>query len=78
MSHLRVYPPEERFASHDVARAQIEPLDLARAHVDVVGAWQVVVVGRAKEAEAVGQHFERAVAEDRLALLRLVREPGED
>ena len=52
--------------------------DLRGADVDVVGAREVRSVGGSQEAEAVGQHFERAVAEDRLALLRLVLEHGED
>ena len=42
------------------------------------GPGEVRGVGRAQEAEAVLQHFERAVAEDRLALLRLVLEERED
>ena len=36
------------------------------------------VSGRAQEAEAVGQHFENAAAEDRLALLRLLFQQRED
>jgi hypothetical protein len=46
--------------------------------VDVVGPGEVGGVGRAQEAEAVLEHFERAVAEDGLALLRLVLEERED
>src|SRR6267378_4033152 len=61
-----------------VAGVQVEAADLRRRDVDVVGARQVRGLGRAQEAEAVGQHFERAVAEDRLALLRRVLQHGED
>src|SRR6185437_11737726 len=46
--------------------------------VDVVGPGEVRGVGRAQEAEAVLEHLEGAVAEDRLALLRLVLEESED
>jgi hypothetical protein len=48
-------------ARHGVAGVQVELADLRRRDVDVVGAGQVVVVGRAQEAEAVGQHFEHAL-----------------
>jgi hypothetical protein len=48
-----------------VAGAQAEAADLARADIDVVGARQVVGLGRAQEAEAVLQDLEHAVAEDR-------------
>jgi hypothetical protein len=47
-----------------VAGVQVEAADLARADVDVVGAGQVRGVGRAQEAEAVGQVSSDAVAED--------------
>jgi hypothetical protein len=57
---------------------QVEAADLRRADVDVVGAREVRGVGRAQEAESVGQHFEGAVAEDGFALLRLVLEHRED
>ena len=51
-----------------VAGAQAEAADLRRRDVDVVGAGQVVVVGGAQEAEAVGEGLEDAVAVD-LALV---------
>ena len=51
-------------ARDDVAGAQVEAPDLGRRDVDVVGAGQVVVVGRAQEAEAVGQDLEHALAVD--------------
>jgi hypothetical protein len=57
---------------------QVEAADLRGADVDVVGARQVGGLGRAQEAEAVGQHLQGAVAEDGLALLRLVLQHGED
>ena len=56
-------------ARHGVAGVQVELADLRRRDVDVVGAGQVVVVGRAQEAEAVGQHLEHAFREDQAALL---------
>ena len=63
---------------HGVAGLQIELADLRRRDVDVVGARQVVVVGRAQEAEAVGQHFEHAFREDEAALLGLRLQDLED
>ena len=56
-------------ARHRVAGVQVELPDLRGGDVDVVGAGQVVVVGRAQEAEAVGQRFEHALREDEAALL---------
>ncbi len=58
-------------ARHRVAGLQIEFADLGWRHVNVVGAWQVVVVRRAEKAEAVGQHFEHALREDEAALFGL-------
>ena len=57
------------FAFDGVAGVQVEAADLARAQVDVVGRRHVARVGRAQEAEAVGQHLEHAVAEHLLAAL---------
>ncbi len=56
-------------AGDRVARVQVELADLRRRHVDVVRARQVVVVGRAQEAEAVRQRLEHAFREDVAALL---------
>jgi hypothetical protein len=61
-----------------VARVQVEAADLRGRDVDVVGAGQVGGIGRTQEAEAIGQHFQGAVAEDALALLGAVLEQGED
>ena len=58
-------------ARDGVAGLQVELADLRRRDVDVVGARQVVVVGGAEEAEAVGQHLEHAFREDEAALLGL-------
>src|SRR6185312_1035960 len=52
-----------------VAGPETEAADLARAHIDVVRARQVIGFGRAQEAEAVLQHFEYAVAIDRLIIV---------
>ena len=65
-------------ARDGVAGLQVELADLRRRDVDVVGAGQVVVVGRAQEAEAVGQHLEHAFREDEAALLGLRLEDLED
>ena len=58
-------------ARHRVAGLQIELANLRGRDVDVVGAGQVVVVGRAQEPEAIGQHFQHAFREDEPALLGL-------
>ena len=65
-------------AGDGVAGAQVEAPDLGRRDVDVVGARQVVVVGRAQEAEAVGQHLEHALGEDEPVPLRLPLQDLED
>ena len=51
-------------AADGVAGLQVELADLRRRDVDVVGAGQVVVIGRAEEAVAVGQNFQHAFGED--------------
>ena len=61
-----------------VAGMQVETADLRRRNVDVVGAGEVARIGRAKEAEAVGQDFQHAFAEDAFALLRLAFQQRED
>ena len=65
-------------AADGVAGAQIETADLAGRHVDIVGAGQVVVLGSAQEAEAVGQAFQHAFAEDEAALFGLGLQDLED
>ena len=62
----------------DGAGAQAETANLARRDVDVVGAGEIVVVGAAQEAEAVGQDFERAFAEHQAVLLDPLLEDLED
>ena len=57
---------------------QAEAADLAGRDVDVVGAGEVVVVGAAEEAEAVGQDFERPLAEHQAVLLDPLLEDLED
>ena len=51
-------------AGDGVAGLEVELADLRGRDVDVVRAGQVVVVGRAQEAVAVGQDFEHAFGED--------------
>ena len=65
-------------AFHGVARAQPELADLIGREIDVVGAGEIIRLGRAEEAEAVGQHFDRAHAHDLLAILGLGLEDGEE
>ena len=65
-------------AGDGVAGAQIETADLRGRDVDVVGAGQIVVLGRAQEAEAVGQAFEHAFGEDQSALFGLRLQDLED
>ena len=51
-------------AADGVAGLQVELADLRRRNVNVVGTGQVVVIGRAEEAVAVGQDFQHAFGED--------------
>ena len=65
-------------AGDGVAGVQVEAADLRGRDVDVVRAGQVVVLGRAQEAEAVGQAFQHAFGEDQARLLGLRLEDRED
>ena len=65
-------------AGDDRAGLQAEAADLAGGDVDVVGAGQVVVVGAAQEAEAVGQDFQRPLAVHQAVLLDPLLEDLED
>ena len=57
---------------------QIEAADLRGRHINVVGAGEIGSVGRAQEAEAVGQHLQRAAAEDGFPFFRLILEQSEN
>ena len=65
-------------AGDGVAGAQVEAPDLRRRDVDVVRAGQIVVLGRAQEAEAVRQALENAFGEDQSALFGLRLQDLED
>ena len=65
-------------AGDRVAGLQVELANLRRRDVDVVRARQIVVVGRAQEAEAVRQHLEHALGEHEAAQLGLRLEDLED
>ncbi len=65
------------FTFDRVAGMQIEAADLRRADINIVRARQIRGFRRAQEAEAVRQHFERAVAEDRFASLGALFKNGE-
>src|SRR6185369_689114 len=58
-------------AGDGIAGLQVELANLRRRDVDVVRSGQIVVVGRAQEAEAVRQHLEDALGKDEAALLGL-------
>ena len=58
-------------AGDGVAGAQIELANLRGRDVDIVRARQIVVLGRAQEAEAVRQAFQHAFAEDQPVLFGL-------
>ncbi len=60
-----------------VAGAQAEAADLRRRDVDVVGAGQVVRVGRAQKAEAVGENLDDAFTDNVGFLDRELLENGE-
>ncbi len=58
-------PPWEDDLSRDrIAGPQAEPLDLGRAHVDVVGARQLVVFGCTEEPELVLKDLQHALGEN--------------
>ena len=59
-------------AADRVAGLQIKLANLRRGDVNIVRAGQIVVVGRAQEAIAVGQDFQHAIGED-VALLFALR-----
>ena len=61
-----------------VAGPQAELPDLRRRDVDVVRAGEVVVLGRAEEAEAVRQHLEDALREDQAEAFGLRLQDLED
>ncbi len=63
-------------AAHRVAGPQVEAADLRRGHIDVVGSGEVGEVRTPQEAEAVGQHLQRAVAADLHLLLGLLGRLG--
>src|SRR5271154_6803652 len=65
-------------AGYSVASAQIESADLRRGDVDVVRARQVIVFGRAQEAESIREAFQHAFGEDQAVLFRLGAENLED
>src|SRR5438128_1503642 len=60
-----------------VAGAQAVLPHLVGADIDVVRAGEVIGLRRAEEAEAVGQHLDRTLAHDLLAVLGLDLENGE-
>ncbi|MCY1231537.1 hypothetical protein D9M72_439900 [compost metagenome] len=57
------------FTLDRIAGVQVETADLGRADIDVIRAGQIRGFGRAQEAEAVGQHLQRAVSKDGFAHL---------
>src|SRR6185437_4655537 len=65
-------------AGDGVAGLEVELADLRGRDVDVVGAGQVVVIGAAEEAVAVGQNLEDALGEDVAFLLALRLKDLED
>ena len=65
-------------AGDRVAVAEAEAADLAGRDVDVVWAGEIVVVGAAEEAEAIGQDFERALAVHHAFELHPLFEDAED
>ena len=64
------------FAFDQIAGVQVEAAHLTGRQVDVVGAGQKTGVEGAQKAEAVGKHFEDAVAEDLLSSLGALLHDG--
>jgi len=65
------------FAVHRVPGAEREAADLGGGDVNIFGAGEVVGFRIAQEAEAIGQNFQRAVAGNRLVVLREGLQDGE-
>jgi hypothetical protein len=65
-------------AGDDAAGLEAKAANLGGADVDVVGAGEVVVLRRAKEAEAVGEDFEDALADHEAVVLNAFFEDLED
>ncbi len=65
------------FAFDRVAGAQAEFADLIGRDVDVVGAGEIVGLRAAQEAEAIGEHLDRALTHDQFAILSLSLEDRE-
>jgi hypothetical protein len=65
-------------AADGVAGFEVELADLGGRDVDVVGAGEIVVIGRAEEAVAVGEDFEHSLGEDVALLFALGLEDLED
>ena len=63
---------------HHVAVSQAEPANLAGADVDVVGAWEVVVLRAAEEPEPVGKDFQYAFAVHQAVLANPAAQDLED
>ena len=61
-----------------IAGAQVEFANLRGRDIDIVGAGQVVVFGRAQEAEAIRQAFQDAFAKDEAVFLGLRTQDLED
>ena len=59
-----------------IAGAQIEAPDLRGRDINVVGAGEVGGIRRAQETEAVGQDFQRTVAENRFPLFGMAFQDG--
>ena len=64
------------FAFNRVARMKVEAADLRGRDVDVVRAREIARVGAAQEPVSVREDFERAVAVDGFAELRLLLQNG--
>ena len=73
-----VFLRRANLARHRGPGAQPEAANLARRDVNVVGAREVVIIGAAKKAEAVGQDFQRAFAEHQAVELHALLEDLED
>ncbi len=65
-------------AADDRSGAKSEAANLAGRDVDVVGAGQVVVIGAAQEAEAVGEDFKRSLAVHQAVLFDALLKDLED
>ena len=65
-------------AENGVAGVQVEPTNLTGRDINVIGAGEVGAIARTQETKAIGQDFQHAITVNRLAILGVVFQDGEN